>query len=337
MRTWNKSIWKAAVRIAGCYERLSTSEDGWYLPQREWSELVDDLRRWNRSQALGWYQAAARQRMAIAHDLERLRDRIHGLIRATAVPSPAPAVTTASIYDELLAVAEDFDEWSCDEQELVIVTEPIRLEGIELGRFEIRLDLQRLDASDPYRVTALTPNPAASSDGTTHPHVHDSKLCSGEGRPLISAALKEGRLYDFATVVDRVLHTYARGSAYVELANWSGTPCHDCDTSVDPEDASSCQACDETICGDCRTGCAQCGDTYCSGCIDRCPACEESTCSGCLNGCASCNEEFCESCLTEGLCHACWEQAEEEREEEVETESDADVLAVRVGEAPISS
>ena len=253
------------------------------------------------------------------------------------MPRPSFVVTTALIYDELLAIADEFDEWSCDERELIIVTEPIHLEGINLGRFEIRLDLQRLDASDPYRVVARDPNPAASSYETTHPHIDNSKLCSGEGRSTIATALREGRLHDFATVVDRILHTYAKGSAYVELANWHGTPCHDCDTSVDPEDAYSCQACDETICGDCRTGCAQCGDTYCSGCISRCYACEVSTCSGCLNTCASCNEEFCESCLTEGMCHACREQAEEEQEEEVESESEADVLAVRVVEAPLSS
>ncbi len=64
------------------------------------------------------------------------------------------------------------------------------------------------------------------------PHVSDETLCEGDGRRAIHAALAAGRLYDFFTIVDRLLNTYASGRAYVDLDNWFGTPCHDCGGNV---------------------------------------------------------------------------------------------------------
>lgn len=337
MRPWNKTVWRSAVRIAESYQTHNRIEPG-CLPEREWNEATSSLGAWGKSQSRGWDRAAVRQRTIWIESVRRLRERLDGTLSAMNHFLRAWSPNAEVIYEELLAIADEFDVWSCRVQELSVTTEHVALEGIELGRFEIRLDLTRLGASEPFRVVALDPNPAAASSDTVHPHVHNSKLCAGEGRPAIAAALREGRLHDFFVIVSRILNTYAEGSAYTELVNWSGVPCHDCDTSVEPEDAYSCQTCDETVCGDCQTGCAQCCESFCSQCIGRCPQCEESTCSGCLTSCSACDQELCESCLTEGMCHACWEQLQDaEEEEESESQTSAEVHADGLGQAPLST
>ena len=102
------------------------------------------------------------------------------------------------------------------------------------GPFEIRLDWRQLGSATPYRVVALDPHPAAKDTDVTHPHVQEEQLCEGEGRSAVRAALAEGRLYDFFLLVSQLLHTYGRGSAYVELDNWDGIPCDDCNAPVRP-------------------------------------------------------------------------------------------------------
>ena len=166
-----------------------------------------------------------------------------------------------------------------DEHELSVTTDRIVLEGVFLGPFEIRLDWQRSASSSPYRVVALDPNPAAKSDDITHPHVQDEQLCEGDGRTAIRAALAECRLYDFFLLVSQLLHTYGRGSAYVELGDWDGVPCEDCGDSVDEDDRYYCDRCDATLCGECSVSCHGCGDAFCSGCLGPCAACGCEYCS----------------------------------------------------------
>ena len=71
---------------------------------------------------------------------------------------------------------------------------------------------------------ALIPIPAAPNEEVTHPHVSAQKLCAGEGQAAIEAALTSGRIADFFMLVDRVLHTYTEGSAFIEL-NALGKAC----------------------------------------------------------------------------------------------------------------
>ena len=158
---------------------------------------------------------------------------------------------------------------------LSVTTDRIVLEDIYLGPLQIRLDWQRLGlSSQPYRVVALDPHPAAKSDDITHPHVQDEQLCEGEGRSAIRAALAECRLHDFFLLVSQVLHTYGQGSAYVELDDWDGVPCEECGASLDEDDRYCCQRCEATLCGGCSVSCQDCGDSYCSGCIGQCAACD---------------------------------------------------------------
>ena len=130
---------------------------------------------------------------------------------------------------------QEFGEVEIDlkAHELAVTTETIELEGVVLGEFQIRLTWTEIGhGSQPYRVVALDPHPAARRDDVTHPHVQDERLCEGEGRSAIAAALAEGRLYEFFLLVDQLLHNYGRGSGFVEMDDWEGVPCSDCGASA---------------------------------------------------------------------------------------------------------
>lgn len=255
----------------------------------------------------GWNVAARRQREAFGSALDWLEGQLRG--QRSAVGRNAPLLPTLRlIYEELVAIEAEFPAVELNQGELVITTEPVTLEDIGFGPFQISLQLRRLDDEMPFLVTALEPNPAASCAETVHPHVHDRRLCPGQGRAAIQAALAEGRLYDFAVVVNQVLHTYGEGSAYVELRDWDGVRCHDCDSTVAEEDACTCTHCEKQVCGDCLICCGYCGDGYCGGCIDRCARCDEFSCSDCLARCDRCRRHVCASCRDGELCETCCEE-----------------------------
>jgi hypothetical protein len=248
-------------------------------------------------------------------ELEQLISQMRSRL-ATLRSEQSPEVPQLRLlYEEIAAADAEFDGVKLDTGEISVTTGPITLDDIELGRFKIRLHLKLLGADTPYTIQALDPNPAVSCSETTHPHVSGERLCPGEGRAAINAALAEGRIGDFFLIVDRILHTYAVGSAYVELDQWYGIRCHDCDSTVDEEDASSCTNCAARVCGDCLVGCGGCGEGYCSGCIDRCYRCEEYSCSGCLTTCVRCRHAVCGACCEEELCETCREELEDELDE----------------------
>jgi hypothetical protein len=260
--------------------------------------------------------------------------------------APKRLSTAADIYRDLVALQQEPFEIEIDLEacQLRVRTEPIELDSIPLGRFEIRLEWQQLpDPFEAYRIVALDPNPAASDDTVTHPHLRDERLCEGDGRAGIRSALAEGRLYDFFTIVDRLLHTYARGQAYVELSQWSGTRCADCASIVADDDGSSCERCNATICCDCASTCRHCDRVCCASCIDCCPRCEESTCPECLQHCEKCKACVCPDCLTNQLCGDCYETKSEsennqsQSSQSVPAASDAAVYTDRLGQAPVSA
>ncbi len=105
---------------------------------------------------------------------------------------------------------DEFDQVTINlrERTLSVTTEPIDLEGLELGPFSILLDWNRLSEHGSYRIVAEYPNPAHSNEEVTHPHVHDERLCEGGGHLAIRQSLQEGRLLDFFILVRQVLRTY---------------------------------------------------------------------------------------------------------------------------------
>ncbi len=246
------------------------------------------------------------------------RDLETALRTVEAQSTPRVLPTPSEIYRDILAFHAEFDEVEIgfDAHELCVTTDAIVLSDIDLGRFDIRLDWQRMGGPHPYRVVARDPNPSAAKSDVPHPHVQDETLCEGEGRAAIQAALAQCRLYDFMLLVSQVLHTYARGSAYVEMDNWSGVTCDDCGTVISPDDSYCCQRCGSELCDDCRQLCAACEESHCSGCLSSCPECEMDFCRGCMDVCPGCSRKICGSCLEDGFCPSCQAEQSQEGEED---------------------
>jgi hypothetical protein len=230
----------------------------------------------------------------------------------------------SDVYAELVQIEQEFGDIKFDPEEkaISITTEPVTLEDIPFGPFEVRLyigQINKLYSDTPYRMIALEPNPAGANDSVTHPHVSDERLCEGDGHVAIRNAIEQGRFCDFFTLVVNILQTYNPDSPYISLDDWEGVSCYDCGCTVSDEDRYYCEYCDRDYCPQCSTYCQKCDTTICLGCAYECPSCNEPVCQNCTAKCKDCEETFCVDCLNEdGLCQNCQEQRKENSDEEQE-------------------
>ena len=249
---------------------------------------------------------------ALAGDLERalqlLQAKLTSHLNLLASRSAAIKIPTLSqLYAEVRELSQEFEQtrYDLEERQIVVTTEPIELEGVALGEFEIRLALDKLGEAWPYEAMALNPHPASSDEGITHPHVKDKHLCEGDGRASLRQALATGRLADFFQIVTQVLHTYNSGSAYAELGEWFDLSCSDCGDMTCADEACACRECDNPLCSECAWGCNGCFGNLCSNCGEACKQCSSRLCDACLRPCVTCKEQFCPPCLSNGKCRKC--------------------------------
>ena len=319
MKRTNQETVEAVLRL---HERLvgkQRQNEEISLPDYTWANVAHLQRRIAKARLRGWHGAANQLNEDLIFTLGDCRRRLEAILERheSASRPEGIKVSAAEVYRDLVALKSEFSDVEIDPQgeSLSVTTDSIVLEGIFFGPFEIRLQCDELGRSaQPYRVIALDPHPAAKSDEITHPHVQDEHLCEGEGRSAIAAALSEGRLFDFFLLVSQVLHTYGRGSAYVELEHWDGNPCDDCGGYVDPEDRYYCHRCDAVLCDGCSHLCRGCDESFCNNCLGTCSVCENQYCSSCLENCRACRKPVCNDCLEDGLCRACHAQQHEEQE-----------------------
>lgn len=307
-------LWlRAAMKIAAQYrENAARLHSLKSLPTFAW----DRVERWERL-----YQKASRYQYQAAMRIcrERLQQSFDYLFRECSTfrdeliqssqHEPAPSLNT--LYAELCALPNEFEsvEIDWDEQEIVVLTQSVVLENIDLGTFEIRFRWSALSDSQPYRIISMA---QTGEDDVHHPHVQADTLCEGEGKIPLKRALTEGRLCDFFLLIQQVLQTYNSGSAYVSLCRWFNVVCADCGDSVSREDVCSCTVCEHSICDCCLHRCSNCGEILCASCTDKCNSCDETYCRDCLSTCDTCCECFCRSCLCSEICPACLEESEEE-------------------------
>jgi hypothetical protein len=339
----------AAARVRQSMTTMHSGHPSLGLPETAWLQCNRLVRQIDKAVQRGWHQAARRLRRELGCAIGTCRRRLEQVAGELQGDEPRQELPTQrELFQELIALENEFDEVRLERKSpLSVVTEPVILDGVDLGRFEIILeadwDPRRTWGS--YDVIALDPNPAASSSDTTHPHVQGDQLCEGDGRSAVRCALREGRLFDFFVLVRQILHTYNPGSAYVSLERWTGIECRDCGSLVGEDDRSFCEPCEVDICCNCSSGCAACGRSCCSECVETCSGCGDYFCSRCLELCTGCREPFCQECLTDEKCSSCRKGNEKEGEEpekqaaipsSVETESARTPLQpVRVGEAPV--
>ena len=228
------------------------------------------------------------------------------------------------IYEELRQIQQEFGRLVFEKESLTlsVFTQPLRLEDIFLGDFEIRLYLDRLsDLSNQrhLRIVALDPHPASSNDSVTHPHVSDEYLCAGDAQVPMNRALAQGRICDFFLLINGVLENYNPSSPYVSLDDWEGVSCFSCGDTVHHDELSYCERCDESFCESCIGYCSNCEASYCYGCLRECSVCHEFRCKECISHCSSCGEPVCQSCLEDEMCPTCKEESEVSDAEEYES------------------
>ena len=275
------------------------------------------IRKW---QAAG--KKVGNQIEAALKDIPYRMHQVENAIKANNIQVPP----ISEIFRELIQANEEFTglDYYTDAEHLVVATDPIRLNDIYLGEFEIQLhipSLAEMRYNEIYNVIALDPHPAASNDSVTHPHVSDEKLCSGAAEALINMALISGRICDFFMLVRSVLTNYNLGSPYVPLENWFGTPCYDCGHIMDDENIFTCLHCENSYCSECSDYCRLCHDSTCRSCLSECSACEDIICHDCTTTCPWCGKSLCKTCLDDMLCPCIEEhkELEDEETEEVET------------------
>ena len=291
------------------------------LPTTTWQQSEQTLRRIRRAHEHGWQLAAQR----LQRDLREMLRRLNGdLIAIGRMLEPSrdeshPA-SVSDIHADLVALFDEFDvvRFNRRERTISVTTEPIELDGIYLGPFEIRLDWGDLEDGhiQNYRVIAIDANPAATNDSVTHPHIDGEALCEGEGRQPIRRALEQGRLLDFFVIIANLLRTYNSDSPYVSLSDWHGVECSDCGTTVCDDERWTCEKCDTTVCGECYSNCPECDGIFCDACVTRCEGCDEDHCSACLQHCSHCHAEICQGCLDND--ERCVKCHDEETNEEIE-------------------
>ncbi len=283
----------------------------------------DVARRWTRAckaSLHGWTSAAVAERGLLTELVRSTHYYVDDVLgHRSTEPQPAPPLR--DILGELRQLDDEFDEVSIQFRPalIAVVTKPVTLEGIRLGRFRVSLQLDRLaDRQDVtvFDCVALDPNPAATSEDTTHPHVRGEVLCSGEATAPLGAALRQGRVCDAFLLINAVLHTYNGGSAYISLEDWDGVGCADCGCARDPDSIYRCQSCEDDLCEECISSCDACRESYCQHCLERERGDGEYLCSGCRATCPRCGLVASAGDVEEqGLCNHCYEEEQEEERE----------------------
>jgi hypothetical protein len=216
------------------------------LPIATWNRCSELVRQIRRAQLRGWHLATSELLSDLRHTIPSVQHELATVVQSLSRSAALERFVAATdIYHDLVALGDEFEDLSYDVRgrRLSVTTEPIVLEGVYLGPFEIQLQWARLARSDTtaYRILAKDPHPAESRDNVTHPHVMDEILCEGDGRHAIRQALAQDRLLDFFTLIAGILRTYNPESPSVELALWSGSTCSDCGAVVQEDESFSCQ------------------------------------------------------------------------------------------------
>jgi len=329
MKDPRKRFWRTASRI---YERLVSEEPPTQveLPFQSWWQCDRLLRLRQRAHRRGWDSAKSKLERELKTGVAQLIQQLSTLHCELSSDSFQQQISSVrELYAELLTLEEEFGEVKLDlrAQTISVMTEPIELEAVYLGPFEIFLDYgnQNSDGSLIYRVIAKDPHPAFTNDCVTHPHVQSEVVCEGDGRLAIRRSLEQGRLFDFFTMVASLLRTYNSDSPYVALSDWDSVECTECADVIAANEQTRCDNCEITLCAECAKDCSDCDCPFCHECLSHCDSCHGDCCSSCLQRCIQCHADCCQRCLLENeRCSDCDEEELEETEEELqETQASA--------------
>ena len=301
--------------------------------QQRLADFIDQLermhnlqRRLSICQVRSWNAALAimvSQVEAVLRDIPHYVQEVERSVADCGIKVPS----VREVCQELIQAGDEFGDlrYCHDGKVLTVTTEPIELDDVYLGDFEIQLHVSSLAEvryDNTYRIVALAPHPAASNDVVTHPHVSDERLCPGDAGAAINRALAAGRICDFFLLVRSVLTNYNPDSPYVSLDNWHGTACYECGYVASGDDVYWCECCQHEYCGECSSYCRRCDETTCLSCLENCAVCDDPVCPSCMTTCPECGERLCTTCLEELQCPCNQENEENQDEDNDNTTSD---------------
>jgi hypothetical protein len=236
---WLQTLWPICAPSLGC------AVSAWRQAAEAWQEAARLRRLLALAEVHDFTHCLDTLRADLRWQLDRLAQALPALRRSFGSTGRPPGL--ADWVHELGALEAEFGRFESGGRGTVlrVVTEPVTLEGIDLGPFAVEFVLARL-GRDPgpscFRVVALDPNPAAGREEVTHPHVSGVELCAGDATVPIQRALADGRLADAFVLVRSVLTHYYAGSAYVALDVWDGLTCGDCGDRADRAETGRCGA-----------------------------------------------------------------------------------------------
>ncbi len=255
-----------------------------------------------------WLTSAARLKMrmnCLANDLGYRAESIEpDAIRVIGNLKSYP--TQLDLIEDLKAVETDFGglHYDQDNDEIVVISEDIIFDNVNLGSFEIRIPINMIRSS--VTIVACNPSRPAADEETTHPHVQSDVMCLGRGSDQFYDAMQQGRILDVFTILNSILVTYNPDSAYVKIENWHRDPddyaqCNDCEDDVNIQEATSCQQCEECYCNNCIHSCSVCDEMRCEYCMNhKCSICKDKRlCGDCTHQCKTCEKIFCDECIND--------------------------------------
>ncbi len=149
----------------------------------------------------GWHAATQQVLRQLRDTACELVDDATPLTKSADPLNQSLPPTDRQITGELEQIQSEFGRWTFEPKTklLAIETEPIELEGVYLGPFEVALNLGELSLLGTrhiYEVVATDPHRPTGNDSVTHPHVSDDRLCEGDASVPIRSALESGRLIE---------------------------------------------------------------------------------------------------------------------------------------------
>jgi len=324
-----RKAWQVRCRMARHIEAAlnhrQSLDPGWtpllahWLRGQRLFELLQTIRqkKWNRAQR--WLSSRLPDQFAV------VREHLHHYLQDPRWSGRPSRLSFRDLVSELVGLEDEFARVELDLRKRLIkvTTDPITLQEVDLGGYEITLEVNSLRDSPRYRIRSCDGVASASDSSLCHPHVSHGSLCEGDGRLAIAAALETGRLGDFLVIVRQILETYNPGSAYVSLEDWEGFPCGDCGDLLDRDESSSCYTCGTCLCSSCTIDCSDCDEPHCSGCLTDCEDCHRGCCERCVRTCVECRRPCCDYCRsTAGRCESCEEAASQNSNTEEEPDEE---------------
>ena len=192
----NKRLMRLALAIRAEIADHRNLDQLIQLPVASWQCCEELVRQIRRAEMRGWHLAAHELLCDLRYTVSSVQSQLTEMLgKLPPMPENVKPASTGDVYEDLLVLEQEFHEldYGPRGQWLSVTTEPITLEDIYLGPFEIRLDWGRTVSDPAYRVIAKDPHPAESRDNVTHPHVMDEHLCEGDSRHAIRQALAQGQ------------------------------------------------------------------------------------------------------------------------------------------------